>query len=84
MIVRRLLDEKEHNKGGSKRLTISAVYDVIKNSNSSLKRKPKKHLEDSIDRVLRVLRDQEDDSDSLEGDFEGLEEVPSNESKLKV
>jgi ribosome biogenesis ATPase len=39
-----------------------------------LKRRSKKLLEDSIDRVLLVLREEQDDSESMDGDFEGLEE----------
>jgi ribosome biogenesis ATPase len=39
-----------------------------------LKRRSKKLLEDSIDRVLRVLEEEREDSESLEGDFEGIEE----------
>lgn len=58
------------------------MYDSIKQSNSSLKRRPKKVLEDCIDRVLVVLKEEQDDSDSVEGDFEGLEE--ENGPKLKV
>ncbi len=49
------------------------MYDSIKHSNSSLKRRSKKLLEDSIDRVLLVLREEQDDSESLGGDFDGLE-----------
>jgi ribosome biogenesis ATPase len=80
--VRKLVDEQAQYEGGGKRLTVSAVYDTIKHSNSSLKRRSKKLLEDSIDRVLRSLKDdQEDDSESMEGDFEGIEDsVP----QLKV
>lgn len=52
------------------------VYDSIKRSNSSLKRRSKKLLEDSIERVLLVLKEELDDSGSLEGDFEGIEESP--------
>jgi len=69
----RKLDDQRAEEGG-KRLTISLVYESIKRSNSSLKRRSKKLLEDSIDRVLRVLDEERDDSDSVEGDFEGLEE----------
>ena len=63
---------------GRIRLSVSAVYDGIKRSNSSLNRKPKKLLEDSIDRVLEAVKsdaldDDNDDDDSIEGDFEGLE-----------
>jgi ribosome biogenesis ATPase len=41
-----------------------------------LKRRSKKLLEDSIERVLLVLKEEQDDSDSLEGDFDGIEESP--------
>lgn len=73
MIVRKVADEESHP---GKRLTVSAVYDWIKHSNSSLKRRPKKLLEDSIDRVLSVLKREEqelDDSESSDGDFEETE-----------
>jgi ribosome biogenesis ATPase len=33
-------------------------------------------LEDSIERVLLVLKEEQDDSDSLAGDFDGIEEPP--------
>ncbi|KUJ18106.1 AAA-domain-containing protein [Mollisia scopiformis] len=74
-VVRKLADEQAQFENGGKRLTVSAVYDSIKRSNSSLKRKSKKLLEDSIDRVLLVMREEQDDSDSLDGDFDGIEEV---------
>ena len=80
-VVRKLADEQALLENGGKRLTVSSVYDSIKHSNSSLKRRSKKLLEDSIDRVLLVLREEQDDSESLDGDFEGLEDpVP----QLKV
>ena len=50
------------------------MYEDIKRSNSSLKRRSKKLLEDSIDRVLMVMREEHDDSESLDGDFDGIEE----------
>ena len=71
-IVRKL-DDQRVEEGGN-RLIISTVYDSIKHSNSSLKRRSKKLLEDSIDRVLRVLEEERDDSESLDGDFAGIEE----------
>ncbi|APA16066.1 hypothetical protein SS1G_10199 [Sclerotinia sclerotiorum 1980 UF-70] len=74
-IVRKLADEQAQSQKGPKRLTISIVYDSIKNSNSSLKRRSKKLLEDSIDRVLLVLKEEQDESDSVDGDFEGLEDA---------
>ena len=70
-VVRKLADEQN----GGQRMTVSTVYDSIKHSNSSLKRRSKKLLEDSIDRVLLVLREEQDDSESLDGDFEGLEDA---------
>jgi ribosome biogenesis ATPase len=73
--VRKLADEQAQFENGGKRLTVSIVYDNIKRSNSSLKRKSKKLLEDSIDRVLLVMRDEQDDSESLDGDFEGIEDA---------
>lgn len=82
--MRKLADDQyQLENGSSKRLTVSTVYDHIKHSNSSLKRRSKKLLEDSIERVLLVLKEQElDDNESLDGDFDGIEEdhIP----KLKV
>jgi ribosome biogenesis ATPase len=80
-VVSRLAEEQSQLTNGGKRLTVSTVYESIKASNSSLKRRSKKLLEDSIERVLSVMEQERDDSDSLDGDFEGLEEpVP----QLKV
>ncbi|KAF2750390.1 ribosome biogenesis ATPase RIX7 [Sporormia fimetaria CBS 119925] len=48
------------------------VYEWIKSSNSSLKRRPKKQLEDSLERVLDVLQEDEEEEDDMapiEGDF---------------
>ncbi|KZZ97232.1 ribosome biogenesis ATPase RIX7 [Ascosphaera apis ARSEF 7405] len=77
-IVRKFVDEQQA-AGVNLRLTTSVCYDHIKRSNSSLNRKPKKLLEDSIDRVLDVIKadvNDGDESDSIEGDFEGLGEEP--------
>jgi hypothetical protein len=94
-IVRKLADEQPQfakegpliSKGGPlKRLTVSAVYDWIKHSNSSLKRRSKKQLEDSIERVLDVLKRDElelDEDESLDGDFEGIVEEPKR-TQIKV
>ncbi|EEA27707.1 hypothetical protein EYB25_001318 [Talaromyces marneffei] len=75
-IVRKIADEQQAEKGKS-RLTTYSIYDTIKKSNSSLNRKPKKLLEDSIERVLEVIQSDlagDDESDSVNGDFEGLED----------
>lgn len=75
-VVRKLTDE-HIQYGGSQRQRLSTplVYDKIKKSNSSLNRKSKKLLEDSIDRVLDVLREEavsEDEFESVEGNFDGI------------
>lgn len=80
-VVRKLADEQAQLENGGKRLTISMVYESIKKSNSSLQRRPKKPLEDSIDRVLMVMREEEDSDDSIEGDFDGIED-PVPEMKV--
>lgn len=79
--MRKLADEQAQLENGGKRLTITIVYDYIKRSNSSLKRRSKKLLEDSIDRVLRVLKEEQEDSESLDGDFDGIEDA---EPQIKV
>ena len=80
-IAKKLADEQAQFENGGKRLTVPFVYNCINNSNSSLKRRSKKLLEDSIDRVLLVLKEEQDDSDSLDGDFNGIDEEPP---QLKV
>lgn len=74
--MRKIIDDQSENNGRM-RLSVPAVYDSIKRSNSSLNRKPKKLLEDSIERVLEVVKSDVlggDDQDSIDGDFDGLEE----------
>jgi ribosome biogenesis ATPase len=70
-IVRKYLDDKNESP---LKLKISTIYDWLQRSNSSLKRRPKKQLEDSIERVIDVIRedesgDDEDEMADLEGDF---------------
>lgn len=60
-IIRKFEDD---NQGA--RLTISAIYEYVQKSNSSLKRQKKRLLEDSIERALDVRREEakaERDSD---------------------
>jgi hypothetical protein len=74
--VRKVADEQQP-EGGRVRLSSHTIYETIKRSNSSLNRKPKKLLEDSIERVLEVFQSDilgDGESDSIEGDFDGLEE----------
>ncbi|CAK45225.1 hypothetical protein CBS115989_7294 [Aspergillus niger] len=80
-VVRKIIDDNAEN--AQFRLSVSSIYDTIKRSNSSLNRKPKRILEDSIERVVEVLKADvlgEDENDSIDGDFEGLEEQPAPES----
>lgn len=68
-VVRKLLDDHEKKVSEVKFYT---VYDWIQKSNSSLKRRQKKQLEDSIGRVLDVMEEEageEDEMASLDGDF---------------
>ena len=76
-IVRKLVEEQAQYEGNGKpRLSVPVVYDKIKHSNSNLNRKSKRLLEDSIERVLAVLREDaasNDEVGSIEGDFDGIE-----------
>jgi hypothetical protein len=70
-------------------LTVTAVYDRIKRSNSSLNRKSKRLLEDSIERVIAVVKevaragdDDEEDTDAEVGDeIEALDGFASAEER---
>lgn len=53
-ITRKLLDEQPE---GAQYPSVRSVYDWIQRSNSSLKRRPKKQLESSIDLALDTLRE---------------------------
>ncbi|PKY00913.1 AAA-domain-containing protein, partial [Aspergillus campestris IBT 28561] len=73
-IVRKIVDD--HADDTQFRLSVPVILDAIKRSNSSLNRKPKKMLEDSIERVVDVMKADmgDDENDSVNGDFEGLED----------
>ena len=80
-IVRKYLDSTDESP---LRLKPQQIFDHIKHSNSSLKRRPKKQLEDSIERVLLVFQEDEsgeDEMDDIDGDFgNGGEEVKEEKS----
>ncbi|KAF2866297.1 P-loop containing nucleoside triphosphate hydrolase protein [Massariosphaeria phaeospora] len=83
-IVRKYLDDRSES---SLRVKPHTIYDWIKNSNSSLKRRPKKQLEDSIDRVLQVIQDDESGDDelaSIDGDFGEVESKQQREEPLDI
>lgn len=75
--MRKLADEQaQYDEGRRTRLSVLTVYENIKRSNSSLNRKSKKLLEDSIERVLDVLKEEDGSSDdlgSIDGEFDGVE-----------
>ncbi|BCR86974.1 putative AAA family ATPase/60S ribosome export protein Rix7 [Aspergillus chevalieri] len=74
-VVRKIVDDQIEKD--QLRLTVPAIYDSIKKSNSSLNRRPKRVLEDSLERVVELVKVDvfgDDEEDSVEGDFEGLEE----------
>ncbi|KAJ5946719.1 hypothetical protein N7454_003558 [Penicillium verhagenii] len=76
-VVRKIIDDQPETS--RIRLSVPSVYEQIKKSNSSLNRRPKKLLEDSLERVLEVVKADlvgDDEEDSVDGDFEGLEEPP--------
>ncbi|KAI9662181.1 MAG: hypothetical protein M1829_006163, partial [Trizodia sp. TS-e1964] len=57
-------------------LTITSVYSEIKRSNSSLSRKNKRLLEDSIARVIAVIKEDGQESDSVQEDLgSGQDEI---------
>lgn len=81
------MDEHEqYSDGEPLRLSVHTVYEKIKRSNSSLNRKSKKILENSIERVLAALKEEsvsdDDDIGAFEGDFGGLE--PTSETSIQV
>lgn len=77
--MRKIIDDQPDES--KIRLSVPVIYEQLKKSNSSLNRKPKKLLEDSLERVLEVMKSEglcgDDEADSVEGDFEGLEEPPA-------
>lgn len=64
-VIRTIIDREEDDD--LTKLTSTKFYNHIRNSNSSLNRRPKKLLEDSIERVLDSIKgDQDVDDDSEE------------------
>ena len=69
-VVRAIIDERTQYDDNF-RVSFPVIYDEIKRSNSSLNRKPKKLLEDAIERVLENIQ-----LDGAETDSEDLEPAP--------
>lgn len=58
-VVRKIVDERAQYGEVTGRLSFAQIYDEIRNSNSSLNRKPRKLLEDSVERVQESIRQDE-------------------------
>ncbi|KIW85623.1 hypothetical protein Z517_01015 [Fonsecaea pedrosoi CBS 271.37] len=71
-VVRKIIDDRaQYGDAQSTSLSFAVVYDEIRASNSSLNRRPKKLLEDSIQRVLETIQQ---DQESGSEDFVAVEE----------
>lgn len=88
-IVRKLADElTQYGNTQQQRMSVSAIYEKIKRSNSSLSRKSKRLLEDSIARVIAIMegeaaRDGEPNSvDEILDDFDKLDHTTSLSNNL--
>ncbi|CAM1509304.1 Fc.00g030430.m01.CDS01 [Cosmosporella sp. VM-42] len=71
--VYQIIKKMEDANDGKPFKSISAAYEAIKRSNSSLSRQKKRPLEDSIERVLQFRKDELGESSDSEA---GLEEEP--------
>jgi ribosome biogenesis ATPase len=77
-VIRKIADERTQYGESAFRLSFAVVYDEIKRSNSSLNRRNKKLLEDSIERVIESIQQEHgDDSPSDASDIDILEDEGS-------
>ncbi|KAK2061635.1 ATPase [Colletotrichum caudatum] len=74
-IVKKLDDERDEERDGKRkpRLTVTAVYEIIKKSNSSLSRQKRRPLEDAIERVLDFRKEEEAESEDADDILEQAE-----------
>ncbi|KAH7055677.1 P-loop containing nucleoside triphosphate hydrolase protein [Macrophomina phaseolina] len=85
-VIRKLIDDQP---GDNPDLSVYTVSDWIKRSNSSLARRPRKALEDSIERVLEVIKEDEASGDEemapIDADLDGNQaEHMSAENAMNV
>ena len=76
-VVKKIVDDRQRRNGGQAfDLTVGELSDAIRRSNSSLSRKNKRILEDSIARVVETLREaqEEDELSSADVDLDGVDE----------
>lgn len=81
-IVKKLEDERDSESlkkdGGRKKkpkLGVTAIYEAIKKSNSSLSRQKRKPLEDAIERVLDFRKEEEEESEDSDDLLEQAEKA---------
>ncbi|KAF7549892.1 hypothetical protein G7Z17_g6091 [Cylindrodendrum hubeiense] len=79
--VYQILKKLEDANDGKPFKTITAIYDAIKRSNSSLSRQKKRPLEDSIDKVLQFRKQELDESDS-EAELDQAEPVKPDDDRF--
>ena len=78
--MRKVIDERaQYDDNPANDLSFAVIFDEIRRSNSSLNRRPKKLLEDSIERVLETL--QQDGQSDSEEDIEAVEEEQRQKHK---
>lgn len=84
-MVRKIIDSREqYGNGETERtpaMSFKEVYDEIRTSNSSLNRRPKKLLEDSIERVLDSIRGEDAGDD--DGEEDDVLDAPQKDESLK-
>ncbi|KAK1253901.1 hypothetical protein MKX07_001978 [Trichoderma sp. CBMAI-0711] len=71
--VYQIIKKLEEANDGKPFKTITAAYDAIKRSNSSLSRQKKRPLEDSIERVLQFRKEELEESEDSEAAIEEAE-----------
>ncbi|WYZ37466.1 hypothetical protein EsH8_II_000972 [Colletotrichum jinshuiense] len=88
-IVKKLEDERDSESlkkdGGRKKkpkLGVTAIYEAIKKSNSSLSRQKRKPLEDAIERVLDFRKEEEEESEDSDDLLEQAEKAYKEEDRF--
>ncbi|TQN75140.1 putative AAA domain-containing protein [Colletotrichum shisoi] len=91
-IVKKLEEERDgewaakKDRGDGKRkkpkLTVTAVYEAIKKSNSSLSRQKRRPLEDAIERVLDFRKEEEAESEDSDDLLEQAEKAYKEEDRF--
>ena len=82
-VIRKLVDEHEQYDASPPRLSFSRVYDEIRRSNSSLNRKNKRLLEDSVERVLESInQDSAEKDDNVDNEGHVAESVTDGHATI--